>query len=117
MLDGIHFDEADRLFLRICREGGGELRVILCKEGVVDDCAQAIHAHAQTMVARGYLDHVEISGSRSRMQGAALWVTFRARPVALALLEVLERAEALEADLEATKGGRRRSAISYSRDP
>lgn len=100
-LDGVHFDHADRLLLMACRDRGGELQLVLCREGAEDECASAIRGHAQTMVERGYLDRIQISGSRSRMQGAALWATFRARPVALALLDVLERAEALEARLAA----------------
>lgn len=110
-LDGIHFDEADRLFLQLCREGGGELQVVLCKEGTDDECAKAIHAHARTMVERGYLEPVSVYGSRARMQGAALRATFRARAVALALLDVLEKAEALEVELARQSASRRSKAV------
>jgi hypothetical protein len=107
--EDLHFVEADRLILQSCRDSGGQIQLKLCIEGREDDCAKAIHAHAQTMVERGFLERLIISGTRSKMQGAALFVTFRAKPVALALLEVLERAEAAEAKL-ATRERRSRCA-------
>jgi len=97
----LNFVEADRLVLSACRDAGGELQVVVCREGVEDECACALRAHAETMVERGFLERLRIAGTRSRMQGAALFVSFRARPVALALLELLERAEAAEAKLAA----------------
>lgn len=108
--EDLNFVEADRLILQTCRDSGGEIQLKLCIEGKDDDCAIAIHAHAQTMVERGFLERLIVSGTRSRMQGAALMVTFRARPVALALLEVLERAEAAEAKVAERERRSRRTA-------
>lgn len=107
--DQLNFVEADRLVLCACRDAGGQFQLVTCREGVEDECACALRAHAETMVERGFLERLLVSGTRSRMQGAALFVTFRARPVALALLEVLERAEAAEAKL-AGRDGRSRPA-------
>jgi hypothetical protein len=78
----LNFVEADRLILQSCRDAGGEIQLKLCVEGVEDECCRAIHAHAQTMVERGFLERLIISGT-------------------LALLETLERAEAAEAKLAA----------------
>lgn len=110
-----HFCEADRVFLRTCREQGGEFQIVLCRQGVEDEDARALRSHAESMVARGYLERLIIAGTRSRMEGAALYVTFRARPVALALLEALERIEALEAELAGRKPISRQSSARRSR--
>lgn len=106
----LNFVEADRLVLCACRDAGGQFQVVLCREGVDDECGHALHAHAQTMVDRGFLERLIVSGTRSKMQGASLMITFRARPVALALLEVLERAEAAEAKLAGRERRPRRAA-------
>jgi hypothetical protein len=104
-LDGELFDEMDRLLLKTCRENGGEIQLVICREGVDDEAVCALEKHAQTMVKRGYLERLIISGTRSRMQGARLYVTFRAKPVAMALLEMTERCEALERELEELRAG------------
>lgn len=115
-LDGVHFDQTDRILLQACRDNGGEIQLILCRQGVDDEDVCALERHAQTMVKRGYLERLLISGTRSKMQGAALYVTFRARPVALALLDILEKGEALERELAALRppqpapAGRRRAS-------
>jgi hypothetical protein len=106
----LNFVEADRLVLCACRDAGGEFQVEVCREGVDDDCGRALHAHARTMVERGFLERLLVSGTKSKMQGSALRVTFRARPVALALLELLERAEAAEAKLAGRERRRTRAA-------
>lgn len=108
----LNFVEADRLVLSACRDAGGEFQLVVCREGVEDECARALHAHAETMVARGFLERLLISGTRSKMQGVALRITFKARPVALALLELLDRAEAAEAKLAALERQPRRKAAS-----
>lgn len=105
-----HFCAADRVFLGACRDAGGEIEIVLCKEGRDDPDGEAMRAHARTMVVRGYLEPLTVAGSRSRMQGAKLWVTFRARPAALALLEAVERIEALEAELARLRRPKRRPA-------
>lgn len=115
LMDEQHFCEADRVFLKTCREQGGEFQIVVCRQGVEEPDAGALRAHAETMVARGYLERLIVSGTRSRMQGAALYVTFKARPVALALLEALERIEGLEAELEGRKPVSRRSSARRSR--
>jgi hypothetical protein len=100
-LDALHFDHADRIFLEACRDCGGELQLIICREGSDDPDASAMRDHVETMVKRGYLARVTIGGSRSRMQGAALRVIYRAHGMALALLEAVEQIEALETELAA----------------
>lgn len=95
-LDGIHFSQMDRMVLEELRAAGGEIQVVVCREGVDDELGCALHAHCLSMADRGYLDKVETSGTRSKMQGARKWATFRARSVALALIELLERSEELE---------------------
>lgn len=92
-------DHADRIFLEACRDRFGELELVVCREGKDDPEACAMRAHAETMVVRGYLQRLTIAGTRSRMQGAALRVTYRAHELALVLLEMAERLEALEAEI------------------
>lgn len=106
----LNFVEADRVFLGACRDAGGEIEIVLCVEGRDDPDAAAMRAHARSMVARGYLEPLTVAGSRSRMQGAKMWVTFRARPAAIALLEAVERIEALERELAELKKPKRRRA-------
>lgn len=103
-LDGIHFDQMDRMVLEELRAAGGEIQVVVCRQGEDDELGCALHKHCLTMVERGYLEPIKVGGTRSRMQGAAQWATFRARAVALALLDLLQKAEAIDAELAELRG-------------
>lgn len=87
-------DYTDRVFLEACRGAPrGELELVTVREGREVEFGAAMEAHAESMVRRGYLERVSIGGSKSRLQGAAIRVTYRATEAAHALLAAAQRAE------------------------